>query len=54
MGMELLLIRTIENSLHRGNIQNPGRGRANHSLFELADKIERNNGINNLGRVTID
>lgn len=46
-------VKPIENSLHGGNINNPGRSGADHFLLQFADEMEGNNWVDNLSCITV-
>lgn len=53
MWMELLFARTIENTFHGGDINNPGGSAAYHFVLELTDQMKGDNRVDDLGRIAI-
>ena len=50
----LTFVAPVENSLHRGYVDDPRRCGAHHFAFEFADEMKRHDGVDNLSGIAIE
>jgi len=53
MRVKLLFTWSIENTLHRRDVDHPGWSGSRHFVLELADEVERNHWVDNLGCIAV-